>query len=88
MTVKDVLLVAEARELCRSGTAAEIREAAALSQSEIARAIGVTPAAVCRWEGGTRLPRGEPAKRLALLLRALRAAPTSSSREYVPAMGL
>jgi DNA-binding transcriptional regulator YiaG len=35
------------------------REGAGLSQADIARAVGVTPAAVSRWEAGTRrVPRG------------------------------
>jgi DNA-binding transcriptional regulator YiaG len=35
-----------------------IREAASLSQADIAEALGVTRAAVARWEAGTRRPTG------------------------------
>ncbi|MGH9462361.1 MAG: helix-turn-helix domain-containing protein [Vicinamibacteria bacterium] len=33
-----------------------IRERAGVSQSAIAHALGTAPAAVCRWEAGTRNP--------------------------------
>jgi transcriptional regulator with XRE-family HTH domain len=39
-----------------------IRERARLSQADVARAIGVTPSAVSRWESGVRLtPRSDAA---------------------------
>lgn len=36
-----------------------IREAVHVSQSEIARALGVSPQAVQMWEAGARTPRGD-----------------------------
>lgn len=71
MTIEELQLISEARELVQSGKATEIREAAHLSQSEVAAFCDVTPACVCRWENGQRLPRGAPAKRLARLMRSL-----------------
>jgi len=43
----------------------ELREEAGLSQSDIARAIGVAPSQVSRWESGVSQPR--PAHALTLL---------------------
>ena len=54
-----------------SGGAAAIRQTANLSQSEVAAAVGVSRAAVSRWEAGTRMPRGEAARRYARLLEVL-----------------
>jgi transcriptional regulator with XRE-family HTH domain len=51
-----------------SGRARELREAARLSRSELARALGTTPAWVSRWEAGLRSPRGETALKYAKLL--------------------
>jgi transcriptional regulator with XRE-family HTH domain len=73
MRVADVELIVEARELLRSGRAARIRIEAGLSQSELARALGVSPGAVCRWEAGSRLPREREAVRFARLNRQLSA---------------
>jgi DNA-binding transcriptional regulator YiaG len=41
----------------------EARQAAGLSQFQVAAAVGVTPPAVSLWEAGQRRPSG-PAKRL------------------------
>ncbi len=71
MTVEDLKLIADARELLESGRAVEIRKAARLSQGEVAAVCRVDPAAVSRWEGGQRSPRGSAAKRYAKLIRAL-----------------
>ncbi|MGH2787214.1 MAG: helix-turn-helix domain-containing protein [Actinomycetota bacterium] len=58
------------RRLCRSGQARAIREAH-LSQVEAALSVGVSPAALSRWEAGLRVPQGEAAVRYAALLRSL-----------------
>jgi len=63
--------VAWARRLAKNGGARAIREGANFSASEVARELGVTPGAVCRWELGSRSPRSEVAERWALLLRRL-----------------
>jgi DNA-binding XRE family transcriptional regulator len=48
-----------------------IREDAGVSQAMIGRDLGVSRQAVCRWEAGTRNPRGELAGAYARLLREL-----------------
>lgn len=59
------------RRAAATGTARAIRETAGLSLAEVAREVGVTKAAVSRWETGKRVPRGEAAVAYARLLRAL-----------------
>lgn len=48
-----------------------LRQAAGVTQAEIAAEVGVSRAAVCRWESGKRTPRGGPARTYARLLRTL-----------------
>jgi DNA-binding transcriptional regulator YiaG len=69
--MKNTELISEAREAVATGRASEIRQSARLSQSEIAMALGVTTSAVCKWERGTRSPRGDVAERYGRLLRRL-----------------
>ena len=69
--IKEVTDVATVRRLAAEGALRATRERARLSQADVARAVSVTPAAVSRWEAGVRRPRGEAAKRLAALMRAL-----------------
>lgn len=71
MQTKDALLVVDARAALRDGRAQELREAAGLSQGELAAVVGVSSAAYCRWESGERAPRGVAALRLGRFLRAL-----------------
>lgn len=59
------------RRLAASGAARGIRQAACLSLTDVARAVGVTPSAISRWERGVRAPHGEAALRYAELLRKL-----------------
>jgi DNA-binding transcriptional regulator YiaG len=59
------------RERTATGEAREIREAARLSQSDIARSVGVHFSTLSRWESGNRLPRGQAALRYAALLDRL-----------------
>lgn len=59
------------RQLAASGAARSIRVAARLSQSDVARAVGVSVPAVCRWESGARCPRGSAAVRYGRLLARL-----------------
>jgi predicted transcriptional regulator len=63
--------LAELYRLLASGAAKEIRQRNGLSQSVIADDVGSTAAAVSRWEGGHRRPRGRQALRYARLLRRL-----------------
>jgi DNA-binding transcriptional regulator YiaG len=69
--VDEALALAKLRRQCRSGEARARREAANLGQAETARLIGVAPWTLCKWEGGTRTPRGGAALRYAELLRRL-----------------
>lgn len=68
MTNRELFLIVKAREFSRSGEAVRIREAAGLSQSEVAAVVDVSAATVSRWEAGERTPRGKPAARWARLL--------------------
>lgn len=63
--------LASVRSLIRSGAARAIRQANRLSLAEVARDVGVTPTAVCRWEHGKRYPRGASALRYGRLLNEL-----------------
>jgi DNA-binding transcriptional regulator YiaG len=71
MEPNDVLLLARARQACESDLALTIRRRARLSQAEIGATVGVSTAAVSRWETGRRVPRGKAAQRYAHLLAAL-----------------
>jgi DNA-binding transcriptional regulator YiaG len=72
----DVVLRSEGRQAVRTGRLHRVRTASNLSQVELGRALGLTAAAVQRWEAGERLPRGASAEQLALLLRELEEAAT------------
>jgi DNA-binding transcriptional regulator YiaG len=65
----DIAELAAARFMSTSGEGKRIRLAARLSLSELAAAVGVTKASVCRWESGDMIPRGAHA---AAYLAALR----------------
>jgi DNA-binding transcriptional regulator YiaG len=56
------------RELAASGEARRIRQAAGLSQADLARACSVSAPAISRWEAGSRIPRGEAARRYAAII--------------------
>lgn len=73
MDVKELPRLARVRALVRSGAALDTRVRAGISRTEIADALGVSPATVWRWEHGQRVPRGEPALRYAELLDRLSA---------------
>lgn len=63
----DEVLVAMRRAIV-DGRARQLRTAIGLSRAEVARAIGVSPEAVTKWELGQRVPRGQAAVRYARLL--------------------
>lgn len=73
-STSDVLAVSQVRTWCRTGVAREIREAANVSASEIARHLKVSEPTVSRWERGVRTPRAEEAARYHQLLCLLRQA--------------
>lgn len=68
-----IRLIIEGREAAASGRGERIRRAAELTQADIARAVGVQPAAVSHWETGLRRPLGPAAVRYALTLREIAA---------------
>jgi DNA-binding transcriptional regulator YiaG len=78
----EIEIVAEARAALQSGYGRALRESVRLTQTEIAQACEVKPATISRWEGGSRLPSTEAAKRYGLLLRRL-----SELNQGVPEMG-
>jgi DNA-binding transcriptional regulator YiaG len=71
MSIAGIVALAEVRLATESGRAKAVRQAARVSQSELARNIGVSQASVSRWEAGYRVPRGKAARRYAKVLRAL-----------------
>lgn len=60
------------RQMCESGEARHIREAAGVSQGELAQEAETTVQSVHRWETGQRTPRGDAAMRYLRVLRSLR----------------
>lgn len=68
-----IMAVAEVRRAVANGEARTIREAARVSQSEVAEAVGVSQACVSLWESGDRVPTGQAARNYARLLRKLTA---------------
>lgn len=70
-TVEDLLDVSAARALARSGDARALRLRAGLALGDVAAALGVSSAAVQRWEVGARCPSRDVAARYGALLAAL-----------------
>jgi transcriptional regulator with XRE-family HTH domain len=71
MSTAGIVALAEVRLATESGHAKAVRQAARISQSELARNVGVSQASISRWEAGNRIPRGKAARRYAKVLRAL-----------------
>lgn len=71
VTDQNTELIVEGRAAGPSGRARRIRQAARFNQSDMARLVGVTPAAVNRWEAGERVPRESEAIAFAKALRRL-----------------
>ncbi len=68
------------RALPEPKTRRTLRVAAGITQSEVAEAVGVSRGAVCRWEAGSREPRGRTRRQYAEVL-ALLARETSVGSE-------
>ena len=66
--------VRAARRLPAPTDAKAIRQAAMVTQAQIAKELGVGRVSVARWEGGERVPRGELRFRYTRLLEELREA--------------
>src|SRR4051794_34752021 len=64
-----------------------LRVKAGLSQQTVADIVGASRAAVCRWETGSRVPRGQLLRAYTTLLERLNALETSSARVRSPAGG-
>ncbi len=71
MDTHDALVLARGRQWAADGTARAIREFARLSQRDVGGTVGVSHGAICLWELGQRVPRGEAGLRYARLLVAL-----------------
>ena len=71
LSVEELLLLTEARQLAASGRGRDVREAAGVSQAEIGAAIGATVAGISKWENGLRRPSGASAIRYARVIREL-----------------
>lgn len=71
MKYAQLLELARIRELSRGGAVREARLRAGLSLSEVAVAVGVSPATIYRWETAQRRPGGAAALRYARLYQAL-----------------
>lgn len=71
MTTSELTLLIEGRTAASSGRGERLRKAAGLCQSDLARLVGCTPAAVNRWEAGTRIPSGPSAIAYAKALRRI-----------------
>lgn len=57
-----------------------IRDAAGVSQGQIARELGVHRMTVCRWEAGTSTPRGDHLHAYAAILNGLSDATRGGAR--------
>jgi transcriptional regulator with XRE-family HTH domain len=76
MTVMQLLSNREVKGLCRTGRAREIREAAGVSQSALARQLGVSRSLLRIWEAGTGMPNEAHAASYAEALSVLFAHPS------------
>lgn len=80
MELDQLRLLAAANERARNGTARQIRKRAGVTLAEMAAAVGdVSESAVCRWETGSRHPRGKAAIRWAIILNELERASTPAA---------
>ena len=79
----DLQLLIEARSAAASGTGRRLREAAGLTQGELAGLLGMDPSALSCWESGLRRPRGGAALRWARALRMFRQNDPAVVREGV-----
>ena len=73
------------RTATRDGSARTIREEARITIPELAERIGVSAAAVSRWERGNRVPSGAAARRYAAALLELQTAVGGEGVTSLPA---
>ncbi|MFB6889417.1 helix-turn-helix domain-containing protein [Kitasatospora sp. NPDC056327] len=68
MDIIAIRRVSAVRRMLASGQAREQRKALHLSVREVARAVGMNPGTVSRWETGACKPRADSALKLAEVL--------------------
>ena len=73
-------MLAMVRRLVSDGSARELRERAALTISDVARACVTSPTTIWRYEHRNRVPHGETAARYANFLAQLSALELSAAR--------
>lgn len=78
-------VVRHGRDLLLPPRGQRIREGAGLTQAELATSLGVSDAAVSRWERGLRRPRGETL--VAYVEALLRLERATTSQAQAPADG-
>jgi DNA-binding transcriptional regulator YiaG len=66
--VSEARALARVHRLVKADRLRTLREDAGLSQSDVARALGVNPSNVSRWESGESRPRGRHAVALLQVL--------------------
>ena len=71
MNTEALIETAKRRQLPPPPVRRALRQATSTTQREMAEAIGVDPATVCRWETGARTPRGAHRLAYAQLLKGL-----------------
>ncbi len=72
-TTTNIQSLVELRRALLDGTFRQQRQRAGLTLAEVARAAGVSPSALSRWEHGHRLPRTADALRLKGVLDVIQA---------------
>lgn len=67
-SLPEAIALRRVKRLVNNDRLRDLREAAGLSQSDVARFMGVAPSNVSRWEAGLARPRGRHAVALLELL--------------------
>jgi transcriptional regulator with XRE-family HTH domain len=80
----ELLDLAEAVRLSRSGLGRSIRLAAGVSAQVVAEACGISASALTRWEQGKRTPSGKAAVRWTRILREFAALEETGNARSVP----
>lgn len=78
MDTSDLQKIAEAHKALASGDARALRLSLRMSVLDLGATVGVSGAAISRWECGKRTPHGETALRYARVLDMLRKVATSN----------
>ena len=78
MDATDLQKIAEAHVALATGQARELRKALRMSVLDLGATVGVSGAAISRWECGKRTPQGETALKYARVLEVLRKVASSS----------